>query len=416
MSKKKKARKALAKTKSLGITGPTSSERDLIDLIAGGISNISKKSVTPETAPRVPAVLNALIQISEATALCSFSVFEYGQDGARRRAIEHPAHRLINRRASKFQSAGRFRAQLVVNSLLYGFGLGHVVQAGGRPHELINLKPNTISISEDPNSGDLVFTQNTKNGPRVLDRNALVFLPSLSVDGVRFEAPIKRCRESIARLMVLEECILRFFARGSNPGGILSPKVPMSTSALELAIKVFKEQVAGSENFGEDILMPAQFEWHRRGVTMLDAAIEQIYNAAILDIARAFSIPSFYLQDLSKSTWNNSAAQKEAFRTYTLASWLERLEAAYTEAFIPPQDQNRFYVEANADVLLRGNTLEQAQVDQIRIASRTACPNEIRERDNLSPYEGGSTFLNPNTTSGPIPSNNNEKNDDSQEN
>lgn len=382
-----------------GLDSPTA---DLLRALAGGASP-SIPSVSPAEAIRVPAVEAAIEIPSDALGRTSFSLFERSKDG-RRRVTESKIHQLVNKRASRWQSAAQFRSAMFRYVRLYGYGVAHVIRVSGKPHELIPAKPGTVAVTENSQTGELEFKLNGKQGRRPLRREDLFFIHDHSNDGSRFEPAIKRCSTAIQLLRIIDECKWRFFKKGTNIAGILSPKVAMSPNALELAKKVFDEQIGGANGYGQTVLMPSEFELHRLSMTMVDAEINAITNAAILDIARGFNVPAFLLANLDRATWNNAEQQTEAFRSYSLAPWVERFESAYAEALLTPEEQERFYIEGSTAVLQRGETLKQAQIDQILIAARIVNPNEVREQRNLPKYEGGDEFVNPNTMSGPAPS------------
>lgn len=371
--------------------------------LLGAVRTVAGKSITPQTAMGCPAVSAAVAIIRDPIATFSFHVYERGSNGERKKAVDHPAYRLVHSDASEFVSAGALRAQLIQDALLKDFGIAIVNRVNGRPYELIALRPESVTITQDDHSGDLVFTLNEKGGPRVLDRRDVVYLPAASIDGVRPIAPIKVCREAIALALVLEECKTRLFSHGAQPALLLSPKSPNPTEgATALSLKVFKQQVEGIRNYGGAAVMPEAFEVTKLGMSNIDAQLQELSAAQIREIGRALNVPPTYLGDLSGAKFSNYESESRRLLQFTLQPWIEKLQAALRQALIPFDERDRFYIEADTNALLKADLLQRAQAYALMIQSRVLSPNEARESENRQRVEGQGMddFQNPNVMSG----------------
>lgn len=349
------------------------------------------------------AVAAAVAIIRDPIATFSFHIYERGANGERTKAVDHPAYRLVHSDASEFVSAGAFRAQLVQDALLKGFGIAIVNRVNSRPHELIVLRPESVTITQDGRSGDLVFSLNERGGPRVLDRRDVIYLPASSIDGVRPVAPIQMCREAIALALVLEECKTRLFSHGAQPALLLSPKEPHpNEQSAALALRVFRQQVEGIKNYGGAAVMPEAYDVQKLSMSNVDAQLHELSAAQIREIARALNVPPTYLGDLSGAKFSNYESESKRLLQFTLQPWIEKLQSALRQALIPFADRDRYYIEADTNALLKADLLQRAQAYALMIQSRQISPNEARESENRPRVEGQGMddFVNPNVMSG----------------
>ncbi|CDL81262.1 putative head portal protein (fragment) [Xenorhabdus cabanillasii JM26] len=112
------------------------------------------------------------------------------------------------------------------------------------------------------------------------------------------------------------------------------------------------------------------------------------------DIARMFNVSPIFLQEYSNSTYSNFSEASRAFLTITMRPWLANFEQQIKSALLmaSPKRGIRYQVEFDTADLLRANPKERFQSYETAIKSGVMSPNEAREREGLSPREGGDEF------------------------
>jgi HK97 family phage portal protein len=389
-------RSIFRKSASSSLSNP---EPWLRELFSGGAISISGQTVSPTTAMRVPAVYSAVAQISEAIGNLPVFVFRRGEGGARDRAPDHPAYGLVHDDASEFVSAGALREQLVIDALLHGNGVAYVVRVDGKPIEIIRLKPDAVTIAEDDLTGEARFTVRGRDGSRVLDRRDVLHVPALSIDGVKGAAPIQTAREAIALASILEEHAVRLFANGAKPSGVLSTEKTLTPQAVENIRKIVEAQNSGVANAGKTLVVPDGLKYAAMALNSVDSQFAEMRNFQNVEIARAFKIPLVFLQDYSRATWGNSETMARLFLQYTLAPWIDRLEAAYRHALIPQDQRDEYFIEFSVDELLKADTQARAAAYASFRTSGVMTANEVRRREGLPDRPDGDTLANPATSS-----------------
>ena len=116
------------------------------------------------------------------------------------------------------------------------------------------------------------------------------------------------------------------------------------------------------------------------------------YNS--LQIAAAFGIKPNSLNDYSKSSYANSAAQNLSFYVDTLLYNISLYEQELTSKLLTRLEQaNGLGFKFNVQVILRGDPSQQADILQKCVASGIYSPNEARRLLDMPPVEGGDVHI-----------------------
>lgn len=367
----------------------------LIELF-GATPSSSGISVTPARAMTCPPVRCAVQAIAEAIGQLPVHVYRRA-NGGKERDQNHPAYRLLHDEANDHMSAADFREQLTRDALLHGNGLALINRIDGRPIELIRLDPASVDIeADDLGSPRYFLRQETQR--REIARADVLHIKAPSLNGISGESPIKQARETIGLLLAIEAHAARLFKNGARPSGqIVLPKraAPETRKNLAAAWRL----AHGGENSGGTALLDDGAEYKPVSLTSVEAQLIEVWNRAVLDVARVFRVPPALLMDFGRATWANSEAMRRDFIDFTLRRWLREWEGQVRLKLIDEADRDTFEAEFLLDDFLKSDTLARMESYSRAIAARVLNPNEARAMENRAPYAGGDEFLNPNTTS-----------------
>lgn len=374
-----------------------SPEEWLIDLF-GAAPALAGVSVTPTTAMRCTAVRAAVEAISE--AMGGLPLHVYQREGeARERAPEHPAYRLLHDQANEWTTASLFREQITRDALLWGNGYGYINRANGEPRELIRLRPDAVTVELDRVTSEPVYRLSQDIGTRAIDRRDIIHIAAPSIDGVSGASPVVQCREAIGLAIVMERHAARLFGRGGRPSGVL--KFPQKLGAeTAKRIKSSWQAAHAGENSGGTAVLEEGGEFQALTLTSVESQTLELWQHAILEICRVYRVPPHLVFELGRATWGNASEMGASFLRFTLDRWIKAWQGELRLKLIAPEDRDTYYVEFLTDDLLRTDLAARADAYGKLIAARILNPNEVRAMENRAPYEGGNTFLNPNTTTG----------------
>jgi HK97 family phage portal protein len=115
----------------------------------------------------------------------------------------------------------------------------------------------------------------------------------------------------------------------------------------------------------------------------------ELQRFSIEQIARIYSLPPVFLQDLTHGTFSNTEQQDLQFVKHTVKRWIEQVEQEMNLKLFPRGSKQ--YVEFNVDGLLRGDFKTRMEAHATSI--QNAIPNEVRTIENMAPQEGGGNLM-----------------------
>lgn len=370
--------------------------------IFGVTPTIAGPSVSPASALKVPAVLQAVRLISEASGSLPCKVYRNIDDG-KEVAKDHPAYKLVHGWSNGWTSANLFRTQLTADALLHHGGFAFVNRVDGKPFELIRLEPTSISIKIDDDTGEPVFVSGKGKGQKTYHYTDILHIPAFG--GV---APIKSAREAISLAMVLEKHAAQLFAGGARPASMLwneakTPANEAGNKTIGNMLRAWRNTFAEGKR-GEPLILDGGWRYQQLSLNSVDAQFLEMRVEQINEIARAFGIPPHMLFELSRATWSNAEQMGASFLQLCLRPWLDKWQDAYNLVLFSEDERADHFCEFVIDDLLRADSAARADTFGKLVAMRAMTPNEVRAAMNLPAMNGGDELANPYITATPTPS------------
>lgn len=359
----------------------------------GAAPTASGQVVTAKTAVRCTPVLAAVRFISESIGSLPAIVYKRGDDGARDRDSEHPAHSLLHGRANPWTGSSEFLQSWVLDALLYGNGYALVIRVGNKPKEIHRLPPDATTV--DMTSGEPVYRVGSGDKMAVYRWQDVLHLRApVTFDGVTGESPVTLARQAIGLAMALEEHGASLFGNAARPSGVISHPGSLGDEAYA-SLKSSWDSAHTGKKAGGTAILEEGATWQALTFNSVDAQFNESRTFAVNEISRAFGVSPHILFELGRATYANVETLGTEVVTFGLLPWLKRAEAAIERALL---DDDEHYVEFLLDGFLRADFTKRAEGYSKLITSRVLNPNEARAREGLPPYEGGNEFINPNVT------------------
>lgn len=282
-------------------------------------------------------------------------------------------------------------AQLCVSALLRGNGYAVVAareSVRGMPTRLIVLNPDMVDISID-DSGHKVFKVNRKP----VDAEDMLHVPGMALPGSPVGLSVLDYgKRTIGLSTAAEEFGARFFGRGANMTGIIETEHDMDAPKARQLKETFEARNSGLSNSHAVGILTGGAKFQKISVTPEDAQFLATRQLQTIEIAMLFGVPPHMLGQVDRTTsWGKGIEEQTlGFIKYTLAAWAQRFEDAWS-AMLPTRMQARFDFES----LLRPDTSARYASYQIARNASIMTPNEIRQRENLPPVEGGDDLFAP---------------------
>lgn len=359
-------------------------------MFAGGVS-ASGVSVNVENALGVPAVWSAVNFISGTIAGLPLNV--YTRRGESRSKAKNNIQKIVHDAVNDHQSSFEWRKFSFEQVLTGGRSFTYIERNdGGQVVNLFPLDPICVTIRREGLNKVYVYKEGN-NAAIQYQASEVIDLPfMLKSDGLNHRGPIMANRDAIGLAIAATEYGSRFFQNGGVPPFVVQGAF-QSPSALQRASEDFEKAIKKSAKEARQALtLPAGLEVKQIGADPEKSQLVELQRFVIEQIARVYSLPPVFLQDLTHGTFSNTEQQDLHFVKHTIKRWVEQFEQEINLKLFG-RGNNRQYVEFEMDGLLRGDFKTRMDGYAQAVNSAIMTPNEARAMENRPTMDGGDRLM-----------------------
>lgn len=365
---------------------PISSQK-IIEFLGIDAMSAAGENVTIDSALGVPAVWAAVNFISGTLAGLPLHLYKRTSNGRERVSggLATILHDAVNDDMSSFE----WRKYLFDQVLIEGRGASFIERtAAGRVINLWPLDPGGLTVKRV--KGRKVYDYRDGASRKVTyEASEVVDIPfMLKRDMLGHRSPIMSNKDVIGLAQAVTKYGSKFFQNGGVPpfaieGPFQSPGA-LQRSADDLSEAVKK----AAKDKRLALSLPSGHTIKQIGVDPEKSQLVELQRFIIEQIARIYSLPPTFLQDLTHGTFSNTEQQDLHFVKHTLKRWVEQFEQELNLKLFG-RANNRQYVELNVDGLLRGDFKTRMEGWARAIQTGQVTPNEARQAENRSDMDGG---------------------------
>lgn len=355
-----------------------------------GQQSVSGELVTETTALRLSAVWGCVRLIAGAIATLPLNLYEKKGTG-RRLATDHPLFPLLKMQPNADMTAVQFWEAFIVSMLLPGNGFAQKMRRGdGALTALELLLPARTTVKRQPDGSLLYRTIDFQGKSHDLAEGEIFHVPGFTLDGVFGLSSIQYGANVLGNAMSAERASGTLFANGMRIQGVFEFDHVVKENQRD-QFKKSLDAYKGAINAGGTPLLEAGI--HYKSITMNaeDAELLGSRGYSVEEICRWFQVPPFMVGHGEKANgWPSSIEQQMiAFITFTLRTWLKRIEQGISKSLLRPEERARYYAEFALEGLLRGDSSARKEWYNTLIRAGVMSRNEAREKENMEPAEGG---------------------------
>lgn len=346
--------------------------------------------VTIDKALGVPAVWAAVNFISGTIAGLPLHVYRKTRAGRERisNGIAPILHHAVNDEMSSFE----WRKYTYERVFTGGRGFTFIERdARGNVMNLWPLEPEKMTVRAV--SGRKQYEYKDGPGkPKVYAAQEIIDLPfMLAADGIGHKSPILANKPAIGLAIAATEYGARFLKQGGVPPFAITGNF-LSGNSMKRAADDLEDAVrSAADKERQALILPAGLDIKPIGGNPEDNQLVETQRFCIEQIARIYSLPPTFLQDLTHGTFSNTEQQDLHFVKHTLKRWIEQAEQ---EMNLKLFGRNaREYVEFSLDGLLRGDFATRMSGYATAIQNAMLTPNEARDLENRPAMEGGDKLM-----------------------
>lgn len=355
-----------------------------IDALGAGPERV----VTIERALSVPAIFGAVNFLAGTLAGLPLALYERKRSGEVQRVVKGALAGVLHDAVNPQMTSYDWRKHLFDQVFTSGRGLTFIERsADGQVMNLWPLDPSRVNIRQKDGVRDYVYED---DGKRVIyDASEIIDIPfMLKPDGVAHRSPLMINSGTVALALAASEYGAKFFQNGGVPAFAI--KGPFQSGRamgaagddLEAAVR----QASREER--QALILPGGLDIVSIGIDAQKSQLLELKHFLIEEVARIYSLPPTFLQDLSHGTYSNTEQQDLHFVKHTLKRWVEVFEQEVNLKLFG-RTARRNFVKLNVDGLLRGDYRTRMEGSAQAIQTGQLTPNEARALEDRGPLEGG---------------------------
>lgn len=378
--------------------------QDLYRDLLGMQSSKSGAVVDWKTALQVSTFFACSRVIAEGIAQVPFKLHKSRPDGrGSDPAREHDLYEILHLKPNDWQTSFELREQiglhLAINFNAYIF---KVRGLRGRIVELLPFEPNRVRIVRD--GWERSYQVYTQKGQVIQVPAADMWhIRGPSWDGVIGLDAIRLAREAIGLALATEEHGARMFSNGARPGGVLSTDSTLTKEQVMLLKESWEATQGGSAAAYKTAILSGGLKWQQIAQSGVDSQHLEQRRFQVEEICRSARVMPIMIGHSDKTaTYNSSEQMFLAHIVHTMMPWYERLEQSAAVNLLTEQERrDGYYPKFNVNGLMRGTFTDRSNFYTKMFSVGAMNPNEIRDNEDMNPYEGGDEYRVPMNTEQP---------------
>ena len=343
-------------------------------------------TVTIDNALGVPAVWSAVNFLSGTLAGLPLHVYRKTANG--RAKVDNGVAPSLNDVANDGMSSFEWLKYSFEQVFTGGRSVTYIERAGnGTVKNLWPLDPAKLRV-ERLSDGRKVYRYNQTQ----YQADEVIDIPFMrKSNGLDVRGPLMTNKDVIGMAIASSRYGAKAFQSGGIPPAVLQGPFQSGASAVRASEDVAKTMAKLASENRAVMALPLGHELKPLGFSPDDMQLLELQRFCVEQVARIYSLPPVFLQDLTHGTFANTEQQDLHFVKHTIKRWVEQTEAEINLKIFGRN--SRTYAEFNVDGLLRGDFKTRMEAHATSIQNGIRTPNEVRDIENLEPMPEGASLM-----------------------
>ena len=367
------------------------SANDFLSIMGwGSASSSSGVIVNIDTALGIPAVWAAVNFLAGTLAGLPLQVYRKTPEGRKKvtGGIADVLHSAVNPQMSSFE----YRKYTFEGIFTGGRAVTYIERRrNGTIANLYPLDPSQLSVEYSSELQKKVYIYNGNKSVRYNAEDVLDIPFMLKTNQLDSRSPIMSNKDAIGMAIAASQYGSKAFQSGGIPPAVLQGTFASGASAQRASEDVARATLKLAKEGRPIMALPMGHELKSIGLSPENMQLLELQRFSIEQIARIYSLPPVFLQDLTHGTFSNTEQQDLAFVKHTVKRWVEQTEQEMNLKFFGRNAKQ--YVEFNVDGLLRGDFKTRMEAYSTSIQNGIRTPNEVRETENLGSKPEGDNLM-----------------------
>lgn len=373
---------AIGNSNQVNSSSPFSAWQSLLN--SWGIGDVI---LNEDTAQGIPAFARAIDVISSQIASLPISIFRKSQDGKREEAKDHQLYPLLKYRPHPLYNSSDFRSAIIRLLMLRG-DCGVWMPPRRRGLTELRIMGKLTEIREV--GGKYYYRFDGHDGLIVSDQ--ILHFKLHTKTGITGQNPMYFFKETFERAIAEIQFGNAYYKGGGQVGSLLVPDQAMSPKQFEQAMAAWGQNNTGKDKIGKVGIMPLGFKLLKLGDNISDNKLNESRERTTEDFSNITAVNPVLLGSMNKATFGNVEELNRIFVQFTLRAFIKIIEDEFNTKAIALRERETTYVRFNTSGLLRGDTKTRAAFYLAMRNTQSISPNEIRNLENMDPYDGGEEY------------------------
>lgn len=355
----------------------------------GSILEMSK-----EKAMQLSTVFACVRLLAETVGTLPCIVYRREGDQGKQGAPDYPLYFLLRYSPNADFTRVEYFERMVADLCLWGNHYSEIVRGvTGSIVALTGLDPALVTVGRTTTGSIKYMYADPYIGWRDIPEENMFHVRGFGKtnDDVLGLSPISCARVSLDIAASSDAIAANTYKNGLRPSIAIQTERVLTPAQRDEERAWLQKMAGGLKNAGGAIVLEGGYQVKQFSMNPADAQMLENRSFNVEDICRWFRVPPFMVGHTEKSTsWGSGLEQQgQAFATYTLKPYLDRIEAAIHKKLIPAKDQGLYLAEFNLDGLLRADSAGRAAHYSTSLQNGWMNRNEVRAKENLGKIEGG---------------------------
>lgn len=363
---------------------------------AWGHLTVAGQNVTVEKAKTLATAYRCGNILSDDIASLPFQVFRQGGRSITRvepnAALRNTAY-LIEIQPNRWMTPFIFK-KTIVTWLMY-YGNAYIWQPEGSYREFFILDADKTLPGFDQ-YGNLLFQTTFPNGEKQdIPGAEMLHLMINSTDGLSGKSILTYAKETMGRQLGAKETQNRIQSQGLTATGALYLNGTLNEEARAKVKDAYFAALRGASNTGGVAVFDNSVsKFETISMTPEDAQFLESINATDAEIANFYGMPLHKL-NMGKQSYESNEQQNMDYLRTTLNPYLKQWEEAARLKWLPESERGTTYLRFIREALLQTDAKTRSTYLKEQILSGQMTPNEARQINDMSAYEGGDSYYIP---------------------
>jgi len=338
-------------------------------------------SFVTANAMKISAVHRAVELISSSCGILPINL--YRKDGKGKEKIENELSWIVNNEPNEVQTRYTFFKQVVYDALLYGNAYGLIIRDGTDVKEIRYIQPQYVVIKYDRATNKVVYDI---NGYGTRQSYEVLHFFFESDDGIQGKSILKSANWTLELAADSDKTARKFFKNGMGINGILKFKNLLNDKQRNEIKTAWSNSMTTGE--GGVAILGNDADFMQVSFDPKTSQLLESREFNVSEIARFFGINPCMLG--LDSNYNQIEAAMIGFLQECLQPKLTMIELEMTRKLLLRRERMMgYYFAFDTQDLLRCTKKDLAEYLTKLVNNGLATPNELREKLDLQPIEGG---------------------------